>query len=815
MHPPRRHTTPRLAALATAAAVLLAPQLTWAAEPEPPVEAGIVVEKVDGLADDFVNGVDVSSIVALENSGVTFRDRDGAPADLFDVLETADVNYVRVRVWNDPADAAGRGYGGGNNDVATAVAIGERATAHGMRLLVDFHYSDFWADPAKQQAPKAWEGMTVAEKADATADFTTDALARLRDAGVDVGMVQVGNETNNGVAGVTGWPGMSQIFSAGSRAVRDVYPDALVAVHFTNPERAGSYASIAASLDTHGVDYDVFASSYYPYWHGSLSNLTSVLSTVADTYGKKVMVAETSWNYTLEDGDGHENTIREATASPLYPSSVQGQATAVRDVMQAVTDVGPAGLGVFYWEPAWLPVGPPEDLEQNRTLWETHGSGWASSFAAEYDPEDAGEWYGGSSWDNQALFDVTGRPLESLDVFRYARTGSTAPREVVGVTGVEVTVAHGAPVELPSTVTVRYNDGSQEQHAVTWGNGLDEIDGPGTYDIVGTTDSGHTVSATVVVIAANAVVNHSFEDDDLSMWTITGTGAAVEDDPDASDGARSLKFWADEDYAFTVEQTVTGLPAGTYRLSATTQGGSVGEGDTLVLTATSGGQELDVPVRLDGWRTYSTATVDDVLVGEDGTVTVGAAFALTAGAWGNLDDVRLVRVDTEDAELVSVTATPPTRVDYAVGDTFDQTGMTVVATYADGTTRDVTALATISSPDMSTPGRKAVTATFDGMTASVTITVMDATEPPRGPGTPPGGDDATPGTPGGPSGGTPGTGAGATSDPATVSATGVGGLLARTGADIGTVLVGALVLLGLGTALVVAVRRRGSGPVED
>ena len=168
-----------------------------------------------------------------------FRDAAGSPADLFDVLADSGVTDVRVRVWNDPFDADGNRYGGGTIDVDRAVEIGERATAAGLRLLVDFHYSDFWADPAKQKSPKAWEALTTARRPPRSQAFTTDALARIAAAGVDVRMVQVGNETNNGVAGVTGWAGMSQIFSAGSAAVRAVFPDALVAVHFTNPETRG------------------------------------------------------------------------------------------------------------------------------------------------------------------------------------------------------------------------------------------------------------------------------------------------------------------------------------------------------------------------------------------------------------------------------------------------------------------------------------------------------------------------------------------------------------------------------------------------
>ena len=174
---------------------------------------------------------------------------------------------MRVRVWNDPFDANGNGYGGGDVDVDRAIEISQRATDAGLGVLVDFHYSDFWADPAKQQVPKAWEGMTADQVAAEVGTFTRDAVRRLVDAGVDLRMVQVGNETNGGVAGVRGWDDMAKVFSAGSAAVRAEAPDTLVAVHFTNPERAGFYADVAAQLDRRDVDYDVFASSYYPFWH--------------------------------------------------------------------------------------------------------------------------------------------------------------------------------------------------------------------------------------------------------------------------------------------------------------------------------------------------------------------------------------------------------------------------------------------------------------------------------------------------------------------------------------------------------------------
>ena len=644
---PRSLRLPALALAVVASLALTAAVVPAASAADGPVSAGITVPKVENLPADFISGVDVSSVLSLEESGVVFRDDDGNPADLFDVLRDHGVTDVRVRVWNDPYDADGNGYGGGDVDVARAVEIGERATAAGLGVLVDFHYSDFWADPAKQQAPKAWAGLAVADKAVAVGEYTTDALEQFAAAGVDVDMVQVGNETNNGVAGVTGWANMAQIFSAGSAAVRAVFPDALVALHFTNPETAGRYAGYAANLANYGVDYDVFASSYYPYWHGSLTNLTSVLKSVSDTYGKKVMVAETSWAYTLDDGDGHGNTIDLPSEATQYPVSVQGQASAVRDVIQAVANVGSAGIGVFYWEPAWLPVGPPAQVEQNKVLWERDGSGWASSYAGEYDPDDAGEWYGGSAWDNQALFAFDGTPLESLRVFAYARTGAVAPREVTSVEQPAVTLQDGAAVTLPNAVAISYNDGSTEQEAVTWSETAQFISGPGVYSIAGTTASGRATTATVTVLAVNLLRNPGFEDADVSMWTKTGAALTLRATDDPRTGSRSAHFYSGSAYTYTLTQRVTGLAAGRYTASAAMQGDGENAASAMKLTlSASDGASAEAPFELNGWRAWSVPVTDAVTVPANGTVTVTVSASLPAGAWGTIDDIVLTRATT-------------------------------------------------------------------------------------------------------------------------------------------------------------------------
>lgn len=656
-------------ALATVTAVaLIGVALPASAAPSPasvaaavaaaePVDAGITVPRVENLPDDFIGGVDVSSVLSLEESGVVFRDSDGTPGDLFEILADAGVTDVRVRVWNDPFDANGNGYGGGDVDVDRAIEIAQRATDAGLGVLVDFHYSDFWADPAKQQVPKAWEGMTADQVAAEVGTFTGDAVRRLVDAGVDLRMVQVGNETNGGVAGVRGWDDMAKVFSAGSAAVRAEAPDTLVAVHFTNPERAGFYADVAAQLDRRDVDYDVFASSYYPFWHGTPENLTAVLSHVAETYGKKVMVAETSWAFTLDDGDGHGNVVDLPSEATQYPVSVQGQADAVRAVVQAVADVGEAGIGVYYWEPAWLPVGPPAQLEQNKVLWERDGSGWASSFAGEYEPHDAGQWFGGSAWDNQALFGFDGTASDALNIFSYVRTGAQAPRAVESVQPVALQLVEGDAVELPGEVSVLYNDGSSEQQTVTWSTGAEYIEGVGEYAIAGVTEAGLAASATVSVAARNYLRNSGFEDADTSMWSATGSGLTLRAWDDPRSGTHSAHFYAASGYSFELSQTVSGLPAGSYVARASLQGDGEGsDGRASLSLSSSSAAGAAAAFGFDGWRVWSTPTTEALQVGAEGTATVRISAALPAGAWGTIDDLELVREPMPAADTTQLRA---------------------------------------------------------------------------------------------------------------------------------------------------------------
>ena len=621
--------------------------------PEVPEESTIFVEPVDGISDDFYRGMDASAVLALENSGVKYYNFDGEKQDVFMTLAQAGVNYIRLRVWNDPYDENGNGYGGGNNDVATAIALGQRATKYGMKVCIDFHYSDFWADPKKQFVPKAWEGMDIEEKSDALYNFTLESLTQLLDAGVDVGMVQIGNEINNGMSGETDVANVRKLLTAGSKAVREAAVNSgkeiLVAVHYTNIDDMKKLDTLLTGLQVKEIDYDIVGLSFYPYWHGTMDDLKNAITHIRNTYGKKVYVAENAYCYTAEDGDGSANSVEGTDdLAEGYSASVQGQANEVRDVCAAASEAG--AEGVFYWEGTWIPVGPAD--ADNSDLWEKYGSGWASSYASGYDPKDAGQYYGGCSWDNQAMFDFTGHPLASLNVFKYLKYGATAPLAVDNIPEVTVACNIGTDPELPDTVSVIYNDRSEAQVPVIWNTddvaAIDTKNG-GNFTVSGTLDDGTEVTAAVTVDRINYVQNPSFEDSDTSMWTINYSG---ETDPtdyqvkaaDAHSGEVAFHFWSGSaDMDFSIEQSFTDLEPGTYELSAFSQGGDLSDDASMELYAMVDGKELTAPFKLTTYADWQNPTVSEIKV-TDGSLTIGVRYKCNVNSWGTLDDVTLYKI---------------------------------------------------------------------------------------------------------------------------------------------------------------------------
>ena len=657
-----------------------------------PVEGDLNFDGVN-IPDDFYMGVDISSVVSEINAGVVYYDYEGnaltSVSQFVAFLASQGVNCVRVRVWNNPYDVLGNGFGGGNNDVAAARMIADACEAAGITMLVDFHLSDFWCDPNKQPAPIAWESMSVDQKAEAIRSFVIDSLNTIDPNGNTVVMVQIGNETNNKFCGVSDEDEMCVLFDAGCDAVHDWNADVLAVIHFANPERS-MISNWAVTLHDAEVSADVLATSYYPYWHGSLSNLTTQLRSAGQYY--QVMVAETSYAYTLEDSDGHENTVREGSndsgSDIIRPFTVQGQAVAVRDVIAAVNSAD--GIGMFYWEPAWITVGDTTGLSgddyesrvgDNRALWEEYGCGWASSYAAVYDPADAGQYYGGSAVDNQALFYPDGTPTAAWGVYENIRTGEYSTEITAdGVETFSFTITEGDEYSLPETAIVTYSNGSTSEEPVTWdADQVRAITGaPGTYVVNGTCMEFNTTFI-LVILPVNLIDDSiaGFETSDYeAAYTVEGTGISSHNTEDPRNGTYDAHWYASEANrgSITLNDAIVLESAGTYAFTGYTQGDNKGSNIVFkILNATT----LEViaqsdAIYTDDWNNWQSGEVS-ITVSEPTSVILVIEIDYPAGGWGTVDDLLFYQVT--EAQTVSEGEN-----DVVVPDTDTDSGAAVVTT---------------------------------------------------------------------------------------------------------------------------------------
>ena len=250
------------------------------------------------------------------------------PADAGDALEILrdhGMNWIRVRAWVDPAD--------GFHDTDELLSMARRAHALGLKLLVNLHYSDFWADPGKQWTPAAWAGKTFPELKQAFVDYTSGVVQALVDQGTPPDMIQLGNEINPGMLwdyaatwtgescaddGMGGtrceqhtenWPNLAELLTAGYHAVKAVSPDTKVMLHLAEGGNNGTFRWWFDNITSRDVPFDVIGASYYGYWHGTFADLQANLNDVTARYDKDVIVVETAYAFTLEDDDGWGNVI--------------------------------------------------------------------------------------------------------------------------------------------------------------------------------------------------------------------------------------------------------------------------------------------------------------------------------------------------------------------------------------------------------------------------------------------------------------------------------------------------------------------------
>ena len=320
----------------------------------------------------FLRGADLSFLPEMEQRGMTYLDADGHPVSALECFRRAGCNTVRIRLWNHPADA--------HSSLDEVSALAKRVRAAGMKVWLDFHYSDTWADPGSQAPPAAWKDLPTGRLGDEIESFTRNATAAVRP-----DIVQTGNEINGGFL----WPagrrgphsGFARLLQRAVHGVRSAAPQAIVMIHYAGLD--GSQTFFRELHDQH-VEFDWIGLSFYPRWHGKdLDAVTTTLRDLRTRFHQPVMLAEIAYPFTFS-GSGHHVIGLPEQIHPDDPATPAGQRAFLLALRRHVEQAG--GSGFCYWAPDWLsPVDPSAKPR--------------------------------SAWENQALFDLDHRQLPGMELF--------------------------------------------------------------------------------------------------------------------------------------------------------------------------------------------------------------------------------------------------------------------------------------------------------------------------------------------------------------------------------------------------------------
>jgi arabinogalactan endo-1,4-beta-galactosidase len=408
-------------------------------------------EDVDTSADSkyIIKGADISSLQAVEDYGGKFYDFDGNEVDAIEFFLESGCNYFRLRIWNNPTESFDAG---DYCDLEHTKVMAKRIKEAGGQYLLDFHYSDWWADPNSQSVPEAWKDLSDEELVQAVYDYTSEVLNALAEEDAYPDMVQIGNEIGNGMLwdyGSSDNPdGLAALLNSGISAVRDTTPDGedtQIMIHVEYGGYSEPSQTFFQTIEAHGVtDYDIIGLSYYPYWHGTFAEVKQNIQNLYEKFGKQVVLAETAYPFTTENADDKRNLITEADTKLVGFEATPENQKLVLELLFNTVATTEGGLGAFYWEPTWLAV---------------DGAGVSKG--------------SGNEWENQALFDFDGNALPAIEAYSY-ELGSVDNDQALFVYPIEnLEIDKNATDdmlldELPEYADVLYMDGSIRQTPITW-----------------------------------------------------------------------------------------------------------------------------------------------------------------------------------------------------------------------------------------------------------------------------------------------------------------------------------------------------------
>ncbi len=571
---------------------------------------------------EFQKGMDISGLPELEASGAEIKDFDGTVKDAFDLIKEYGVNSVRLRLWNNPENVK---EADGYCDYAHTLAMAKRIKAHGMSFMLDFHYSDFWADPGQQNKPLAWKDLSFEKLKEAVFTFTKETLSGLKAEGVLPDVVQIGNEIRSGLLFPDGelpdYKQMVQLVNAGikgARAVADA-DEMQVMIHL---DQGGRYfylkewfeKSFEAGLD----DFDLIGLSYYPFWHGTFSDLKETLTKLLADYHKPIMIVETAHAW-RKSAQGFIDEKQEKIAG--VPATPEGQ----RKVLDLVANIVASlpdemGRGIYYWEPICIPK------------------------------EGEGGWS-----ENMGLLDTTGKVMEGIHAFEFTRENyrGKEPAKIYEPELIRM-VLNDKPA-LPEKLSVLYYDGTIEKKPVSWKNVPDGQE-LGTFAIEGMVEGvSFPAHCTVEVakelpVAENLLVDANW-DDGLTQWEVKKSEEQVTVqlmpefiDPFPAPPVNGLRVESPKNFTFSVTQKVHLAKEGFYQLSVEFCGTDTTNVDVrLFLKSEEGTKETTIHPTEHEWSLYE---IKDVFC-KPQDITVGIRIS-SPPVYGMMRRFCLSRTETEE-----------------------------------------------------------------------------------------------------------------------------------------------------------------------
>ncbi|WP_312371219.1 glycosyl hydrolase 53 family protein [Lachnoclostridium sp.] len=499
---------------------------------------------------DFYKGMDISFLPELLKEGMQIKDFDDTIIEPFALVGKYGVNAIRLRIWNNPEHVPeSKGY----CSLAHTIEMAKKIKAHGMSFLLDFHYSDYWADPAKQNKPKAWANLSFEELEEVVYTYTRDTLLSLQAEGVLPDQVQIGNEIRSGLLFPDGelpdYASMVRLVNSGIRGARAV-ADSNVLKVMLHLDQGGRYFYISEwftkAIASGLMDFDLIGLSYYPFWHGNFTDLRETLLRLTREYNKPIMIVETAHAW-RRSKNGFIDEAQERIAG--VPASKEGQKKVLDLVMNIVASLPEnRGLGVYYWEPLCLPR-PGQ-------------SGWS---------------------ENMGLLDEGGKVMEGIRSFQFTRQQKRYGEYAKVYEPVPITVEIGTAPELPKVLSVLFYDGRIEKKRVSWqmetlGNGW--YLQPGVYEIEGKSeDIEENITITVHILQRLPETENLLRDtnweEGLTQWTIESADEQVMVqlypefiEPFPAPPQNTLRVEAPKNFTFQISQLVTITQGCNYTLEA-------------------------------------------------------------------------------------------------------------------------------------------------------------------------------------------------------------------------------------------------------